>query len=61
MATLTKTAEERIIGLILAEGLADSNVVQTVKTAAEANNESILEKLEKQNAITEDMEGISTG
>ena len=60
MATLTKTAEERIIALIIAEGLADINVIQTIKTATEAKGGSLLEELEKQNAITEDMVAHAT-
>ena len=60
MATLTKTAEERIVGLLLAEGLADSKVVLNVKTAAESKGESVLAELEKQNVITEDMVAHAT-
>ena len=60
MATLTKTAEERIVGLLLAEGLADSKVVLNVKTAAESKGESVLAELEKQDVITEDMVAHAT-
>ena len=55
MATLTKAAEESIIALLLSEGLADSNLVLNVKTAAESKGESALAELEKQNLITDDM------
>ena len=55
MATLTKAAEERIIGLLIAEGLADSKTVLDIKTSAEAKGESTLAELEKQGIVTEDM------
>ena len=35
MALLTKEAEERIISLLLNEGLADSNLVFTIKAESE--------------------------
>ena len=33
MALLTKEAEERIIGLLLAEGLADAQQIQTIRNS----------------------------
>ena len=35
MAHLTKDAEDRIVTLLLSEGLADGNLVNTIKTKAE--------------------------
>jgi len=55
MATLTKAAEERIIGLLISEGLADSNTVLKIKTEAEQKGESALAELEKNNIVNEDM------
>ncbi len=55
MATLTKAAEERIIGLLISEGLADSNIVLKTKTEAEQKGESVLSELEKNNIVNEDM------
>lgn len=55
MATLTKAVEERVVGLLLAEGLADSNLVLKIKTATDSNGGSVLDELKKQNVITDDM------
>ena len=60
MATLTKAAEERIIALLLSEGLADSNTVLKIKTDVEAKGGSVLSELEKENIITEDMVAHAT-
>ena len=54
MAVLTKDAEERIIGLLLAEGLADPARVQSVKDQT-AEDQSFLNNLIAQNLITPDM------
>ena len=35
MALLTKEAEDRIVTLLLSEGLADNNLVATIKTQVE--------------------------
>ena len=45
MALLTKEAENRIINLLLSEGLADSNLVGTIKQQAETENKSVLTEL----------------
>lgn len=60
MAKLTKTAEERIVGLLLAEGLADSNLVLKIKTETDKTGGSVLAELKKQGAVTDDMVSHAT-
>ncbi|MBQ9017694.1 type II/IV secretion system protein [Candidatus Saccharibacteria bacterium] len=60
MATLTKAAEERIVGLLLAEGLADSELVLKIKTDTDVTGGSVLAELKKQNVITDDMVSHAT-
>ena len=60
MAVLTKAAEDRIVGLLLAEGLADSDLVLKIKTETDANGGSVLAELKKQNIITDDMVSHAT-
>ena len=60
MAVLTKAAEDRIVGLLLAEGLADSDLVFKIKTETDANGGSVLAELKKQNIITDDMVSHAT-
>ena len=45
MALLTKEAEEQIINLLLAEGLADSNLVYSIKQDSEQHNKPVLAEL----------------
>ena len=60
MALLTKDAERRIIDLLLSEGLADSNLVTTVREKAEVENKSVLTELLNRNIISEDMVARAT-
>ena len=60
MALLTKDAEERIINLLLSEGLADPSLVYPLKQKAESKNESALPDLIKQKLINEDMVARAT-
>lgn len=60
MATLTKAAEERIVGLLLAEGLTDGNLVLKIKTETDQTGGSVLTELKKQKAITDDMVSHAT-
>ena len=45
MALLTKEAEEKIISLLVGEGLADVNLVNTIKSETDASGASILKEL----------------
>ena len=60
MALLTKEAEERIINLLLSEGLADSNLVFTIKEEAEMNNKPVLAELISRKIISDDMVAHAT-
>lgn len=60
MATLTKDAEERIVSLLLSEGLADPNLVATIKTQAEAEGKRALTELEARKIISNDMVARAT-
>lgn len=60
MALLTKEAEERIIGLLLGEGLADSNLVYSIKQDAEMNNKPVLAELINRKIISDDMVAHAT-
>ncbi|MBQ3470695.1 Flp pilus assembly complex ATPase component TadA [Candidatus Saccharibacteria bacterium] len=60
MALLTKEAEERIISLLLNEGLADSNVVFTIKADAERAGKPVLAELTKRKIISDDMVAHAT-
>ena len=55
MALLTKDAEERIINLLLSEGLADANLVYSIKQETEAKNAPVLAELINQKLISNDM------
>ena len=59
MALLTKEAEEKIIGLLLAEGLADTNLVSRVQTSI-APDQSVLNELLAQKVISNDMVAHAT-
>ncbi len=60
MATLTKDAEERIVSLLLSEGLADPNLVATIKAQAEAEGKRALTELEARKIISNDMVARAT-
>ena len=60
MALLTKEAEERIITLLINEGLADPNVVFTIKANAEQKGIPVLAELTKQKIISDDMVSHAT-
>lgn len=60
MALLTKEAEERIINLLLGEGLADSDLVSSIKQEAEANNQPVLAELVNRKIISDDMVAHAT-
>ncbi len=55
MAQLTREAEERIVNLLITEGLADSQLVFNIKTTADASGERVLDKLVEQKIISPDM------
>ena len=58
MALITKEAEERIINLLVSEGLADARLVgQFMQTVSEG---SILTKLKEQKIISDDMVARAT-
>ena len=59
MALLTKEAEEKIIGLLLAEGLADPNLVSRVQ-ANITPGQSVLNELLAQKVISNDMVAHAT-
>ena len=59
MALLTKEAEEKIIGLLLAEGLADANLVSRVQTNI-TPDQSVLNELLAQKVISNDMVAHAT-
>lgn len=60
MATLTKDAEERIVSLLLSEGLADPNLVATIKQQAVAEDKRVLTELEARKIISNDMVARAT-
>ena len=60
MAKLTKDAEERIINLLLSEGLADSELVSSIKQKAEAENKPVLAELIARKIISDDMVARAT-
>ncbi len=60
MALLTKEAEERIVSLLLAEGLADPNLVANMKAQTDSAGKPILEELIKAKIISEDMVARAT-
>lgn len=59
MALLTKEAESRIIELLLAEGLADAGLVQSVRESV-PEGQSVLQELRRQNVINEGMVAHAT-
>ncbi|MBR3353673.1 type II/IV secretion system protein [Candidatus Saccharibacteria bacterium] len=60
MALLTKEAEEQIINLLLAEGLADSNLVYSIKQDSEQHNKPVLAELIARKIISDDMVAHAT-
>lgn len=60
MASLTKEAEDRIVSLLLAEGLADSNLVNSIKVQAESAGKPVLAELLAGKLINEDMVARAT-
>lgn len=59
MALLTKEAEERIIKLLIAEGLADAQLAQDVRASA-GEGQSVLQELKRRGVINEDMVAHAT-
>lgn len=60
MALLTKEAEEKITDLLLAEGLADANLVSSIRQDAEMNGRPILADLIAHKIISDDMVAHAT-
>ena len=60
MASLTKEAEDRVIELLLAEGLADPDYVLSFKQQAEAENKSPLTELTAKGIFNNDMVARAT-
>lgn len=60
MALLTKEAEERIIALLVGEGLADGNLVYQIKQEADSAGKSALTELIDRKIISDDMVARAT-
>ena len=60
MANLTKEAEDRIVELLLAEGLAEVNLVMSIKQQADASGQSALSELITRKIISDDMVARAT-
>ena len=60
MALLTREAENRIVDLILAEGLADPALVMPIRQRADVSGKSILTELKENNIINDDMVARAT-
>ena len=62
MALLTKEAENNIINILIAEGLVDSNLVQSVRTEVEGSGseQSVLSELTRRGVANEDMVARAT-
>ena len=60
MALLTKDAEDKIASLLVAEGLADGNIVNSVKNELMNTDQSVLAELTKRGVINEDMVSHAT-
>ena len=60
MALLTKEAEERIVALLLSEGLADPSLVATIKSNAAAAGKPVLSELIANKIISDDMVARAT-
>ena len=55
MALLTKEAEEKIISLLIGEGLADSNLISGIKSEIGLKGDSLLTELLKRKIVSDDM------
>ena len=60
MALLTKEAEDRIVNLLLDEGLADPNLVANIKPQAESAGKPVLKELINEKIISDDMVARAT-
>ncbi len=60
MALLTKEAEDRIINLVVGEGLADANVVSQIKQEAEMAGKPVLAELINRKIISNDIVARAT-
>lgn len=60
MALLTKEAEDGIVNLLLAEGLADRGLVSSIQARTEASGQPILSELLAEKIINEDMVARAT-
>ncbi len=60
MALLTKEAEDRIVELLLAEGLAEVNLVTSLKQQLEAEGKPVLSELINRKIISDDMVARAT-
>ena len=60
MALLTKAAEEKIVSLLLGEGLADVNLVQNLQKEIEGGGKSIVTELKNRGIINDDMVAHAT-
>ena len=60
MALLTREAEEKILALLLSEGLADPQLVASIKQEAQAANRPVLTELVQKRIISDDMVAHAT-
>jgi type IV pilus assembly protein PilB len=60
MALMTREVEDRIVELLVSEGLADSNVVFGLQQESLAENKSVLEELIKRKIVNHDMVARAT-
>ena len=60
MALMTREVEDRIVELLVSEGLADSNIVFGLQQESLAESKSVLEELVKRKIITHDMVSRAT-
>lgn len=60
MALLTRSAQEKIVALLVNEGLTDERLVRDIKAEAEAENKPILQELIAKKIITNEMVAHAT-
>lgn len=60
MTTLTKDTEEKVLSLILGEGLADVNLVYSLKQQLDTEGKPVLEELIRHKIISDDMVSRAT-
>ena len=60
MALLSKAAEEKIVDLLLGEGLVNPSLVQTTREESERGGKSVLSELIERKAISDDMVARAT-